>query len=112
MANALKLNLPPADSLFSTQEERDDAKLERVIDVPLSLIDGFPNHPFKVRMNAEMMEMVESVKQYGVLVPGLIRPKEDGRYEMVAGHRRHKASELAENTTIIYLVPINLFLLR
>ena len=75
MARELKLNLPSADDLFSTQEERDDAKLERVIDLPLSEISDFPNHPFKVRMDAEMQEMAESVKQYGVLVPGLVRPK-------------------------------------
>ena len=100
MANALKLNLPPADSLFTTQEERDEAKLERVVNVPLSLIDSFPGHPFKVRMDAEMMEMIESVKLFGVLVPGLLRPKENGRYEVVAGHRRHKASEMAERETM------------
>jgi len=67
MANAIKLNLPPADSLFTTQEERDDARLERVIDLSLSEVSDFPNHPFKVRMDAEMLEMSESVKQYGVL---------------------------------------------
>lgn len=96
MANALKLNLPSADSLFSTQEERDDAKREKVIDIPIAEIDDFPGHPFKVRMDAEMLEMAESVKQYGVLVPGLARPKDGGGYEMVAGHRRKMASELAE----------------
>lgn len=101
MAKELKLNLPSADDLFSTQEERDDAKLERVVNLPLSEISDFPNHPFKVKMDAEMLEMSESVKQYGVLVPGLVRPKENGAgtscasYEMVAGHRRKKASELA-----------------
>jgi ParB family chromosome partitioning protein len=103
MANAIKLNLPSADSLFSTQEERDDAKRERVIDIPLSEISDFPNHPFKVRMDAEMAEMSESVRQYGVLVPGLVRPKEGG-YEMVAGHRRKMASELAERDTIPCIV--------
>jgi len=96
MAKELKLNLPSADDLFSTQEERDDAKLERVMELSLSEISDFPNHPFKVRMDAEMQEMAESVKQYGVLVPGLVRPKEGGGYEMVAGHRRKTASELAE----------------
>jgi len=100
MAKELKLNLPSADDLFSTQEERDDAKLERVIDLPLSEISDFPNHPFKVRMDAEMQEMAGSVKQYGVLVPGLVRPKEGGGYEMVAGHRRKMASELAERGTM------------
>jgi len=96
MAKELKLNLPSADDLFSTQEERDDRGRERVVDLPLSDISDFPNHPFKVRMDAEMQEMAESVKKYGVLVPGLVRPKEGGGYEMVAGHRRKMASELAE----------------
>ena len=92
----LKLNLPPADSLFSTQEERDDAKREKVMDLPLLEISDFPNHPFKVKMDADMLEMAESVRQYGVLVPGLVRPKEGGGYEMIAGHRRKMASELTE----------------
>ncbi|GHU70574.1 hypothetical protein AGMMS49992_03140 [Clostridia bacterium] len=96
MAKELKLNLPSANDLFSTQEERDDAKLERVVNLPLSEISDFPNHPFKVKIDAEMLEMSESVKQYGVLVPGLVRPKDGGGYEMVAGHRRKMASELAE----------------
>lgn len=100
MAKGLNLNLPSADDLFSTQEERDDAKRERVVDVPLSEISDFPSHPFKVRMDADMLEMTESVKQYGVLVPGLVRPKEGGGYEMVAGHRRKKASELAERESM------------
>ncbi|MDR3363508.1 MAG: ParB/RepB/Spo0J family partition protein [Clostridiales Family XIII bacterium] len=95
MANAIKLNLPSADDLFTTQEERDDAQRERVMDLPLSEISDFPSHPFKVKMDAEMQEMSESVKQYGVLVPGLVRPKEGRGYEMVAGHRRKMASELA-----------------
>jgi ParB family chromosome partitioning protein len=96
MAKELKLNLPSANDLFSTQEERDDAKLERVANLSLSEISDFPNHPFKVRLDAEMTEMAESVKKYGVLVPGLVRPKDGGGYEMVAGHRRKMASELAE----------------
>jgi len=100
MARELKLNLPSADDLFSTQEERDEAKLERVMELSLSEISDFPNHPFKVRMDAEMQEMTESVKKYGVLVPGLVRPKEGGGYEMVAGHRRKTASELAERGTM------------
>ena len=93
--NAIKLNLPSADDLFSTQESRDDAQREKVLDIPLSEIEDFPNHPFKVKMDEAMLEMAESVKQYGVLVPGLVRPKEGGGYEMVAGHRRKMASELS-----------------
>ena len=103
MAKELKLNLPPADDLFTTQEERDDAKLERVIDLPLSEIHDFPNHPFKVRMDEDMVEMAESVKKYGVLVPGIVRPR-DGGYEMVAGHRRKMASGLAERGTMPCLI--------
>lgn len=103
MAKELKLNLPPADDLFTTQEERDNAKLERVVDLPLSEIRDFPNHPFKVRMDEEMVEMAESIKKYGVLVPGLVRPR-DGGYEMVAGHRRKMASGLAERGTMPCLI--------
>jgi len=95
MGQKINLSLPSAADLFSTQSERDDAKRERVKDLPLAEISDFPNHPFKVRMDAEMQEMTESVKQYGVLVPGLVRPKEGGGYEMIAGHRRKMASELA-----------------
>ena len=94
------LNLPAANSLFSTQEERDTVQRERVVDLPLSEIHDFSNHPFKVKMDDDMLEMVESVKQYGVLVPGLVRSKEGDGYEMVAGHRRKKASELAGCTTM------------
>jgi ParB family chromosome partitioning protein len=104
MASAIKLNLPSADDLFSTQEQRDDARLERVVDVPLSEISDFPKHPFKVRMDAEMLEMSESVKQHGVLVPGLVRPRDGGGYEIVAGHRRKMASELAERGTMPVIV--------
>jgi ParB family chromosome partitioning protein len=104
MASAIKLNLPSADDLFSTQEERDDAKRERVMELPLSEISDFPNHPFKVRMDAEMTEMSGSVKQYGVLVPALVRPKEGGGYEMIAGHRRKMASELAGRDTMPCIV--------
>ncbi len=104
MAKELKLNLPPADDLFTTQEERDDAKRERVIDLPLNEIHDFPNHPFKVRMDEDMLEMTESVKKYGVLVPGLVRPRDGGGYEMVAGHRRKMASGLAERGTMPCLI--------
>lgn len=91
-------------SLFTTQAERDEAQRETVRDIPLEEISDFPNHPFKVRMDASMMEMVDSVKQYGVLVPALVRPKPDGGYEMIAGHRRRMASELAEKQTISCIV--------
>jgi len=91
-------------SLFTTQAERDEAQRETVRDIPLEEISDFPNHPFKVRMDESMMEMVDSVKQYGVLVPALVRPKPDGGYEIIAGHRRRKASELAEKQTLSCIV--------
>lgn len=104
MAIGSAANLLSVDSLFTTQAERDEAKRETVMDIPLAEISDFPNHPFKVRMDESMMEMADSVRQYGVLVPGLVRPKPDGSYEMVAGHRRKKASELAEKETIPCIV--------
>ena len=88
--------LTSVDDLFSTQESRDEAKLERVINLPPGEISDFPNHPFKVRMDEEMQQMAESVKEHGVLVPALVREKLGGGYEMVAGHRRKRAAELAE----------------
>lgn len=91
--NSIKLT--SVDDLFTTEEGRADEQREKVIDIPLSEISDFPNHPFKVKADEAMLEMAQSVKQYGVLVPGLVRPKADGNYEMVAGHRRKKASELA-----------------
>ena len=91
----LNFNLPSVDDLFSTEEERAEARLEKVVNLSPSEISDFPNHPFKVRMDAAMQEMTESVKQYGVLVPALVRPKPEGGYEMVAGHRRKKAADLA-----------------
>lgn len=93
--NALNFNLPSVDELFSTEESRAEAKLERVVNLNPAEISDFPDHPFKVRMDAAMEEMADSVKQYGVLVPALVRPKPGGGYEMVAGHRRKKAADLA-----------------
>ena len=94
--NALNFNLPSVDDLFSTEESRAEARLEKVVNLNPSEISDFPDHPFKVRMDAAMQEMAESVKQYGVLVPALVRPKQYGGYEMVAGHRRKMAAELAQ----------------
>ncbi|WP_440941440.1 ParB/RepB/Spo0J family partition protein [Paenibacillus odorifer] len=90
--------------MFSTEESRADSQREKVMDIPLAEISDFPGHPFKVRADEAMIEMADSVKQYGVLVPGLVRPKPDGGYEMVSGHRRKKASELAGMETIPCLV--------
>ena len=83
------------DELFSTQEERDDAKLSKIRDSPLELIDDFPDHPFKVRDDEDMIQLVESVKERGVITPATVRQKEDGRYELISGHRRKRACELA-----------------
>ena len=96
--------LTSVDSLFTTQAERDEAKRETVAKIPLDEISDFPNHPFKVREDDSMTEMVESIMLHGVLVPGLVRPKQDGSYEMVAGHRRKMASRLAGKTDMDCIV--------
>lgn len=93
--NGLNLNLPSLDDLFTTEAEREDAKLEKVVLLPPEDISEFPNHPFQVRMDDAMKEMARSVRENGVLVPALVRPKEGGGYEMVSGHRRKRAVELA-----------------
>lgn len=89
------LTLPTLDDLFSTQELRDDARLSKIRDIPLELIDDFPDHPFKVRDDEDMIQLVESVKERGVITPATVRQKEDGRYELISGHRRKRACELA-----------------
>lgn len=92
--------LPTLDDLFSTQQEREDAKLEKIRDIPLDLIDDFPDHPFHVRDDEDMVQLVESINANGVLTPAILRQKEDGRYEIVSGHRRKRACELAGLTTL------------
>ena len=96
--------LTSLDSLFTTQEQRDEAKRDSVQDIPISQISDFPEHPFKVKQDEAMLEMAESVRKYGVLVPGLVRQLEDGSYQMVSGHRRKLASELAGRDTIPCIV--------
>lgn len=96
--------LTSVDSIFTTQEERDNAQRSYVIDLPASEISDFPNHPFKVRMDESMMELADSVKQHGILVPSLVRPMPDGGYQMVSGHRRKRAAELAELPTVPCIV--------
>ena len=91
----LKLNLPSADDLFSTQAERDNAHRERVMDIPLTELDSFPDHPYQVKIDDAMTAMVESVQAVGIQSPAIVRQKEDGRYELVSGHRRRMACELA-----------------
>ena len=93
--NGYNLNLPSLDDLFTTEAEWADAKLEKVVLLPPEDISEFPNHPFQVRMDDAMQEMAQSVRENGVLVPALVRPKEGGGYEMVSGHRRKRAAELA-----------------
>ena len=95
-----ELRLPSLDELFSSQEERDDAKLKRIYEIPLAEIDPFPDHPFKVRDDEDMMNLVESVKTNGVMTPATVRVKEDGRYELLSGHRRMRACELAGIDTL------------
>lgn len=92
--------LPTLDDLFSTQQEREEAKLEKIRDIPLDLIDDFPDHPFHVRDDEDMVQLVESIKANGVLTPVVLRQKKDGRYEIVSGHRRKRACELAGLTTL------------
>jgi len=95
MPKDLKLNLPSADDLFSTQKERDEAVREKVQDIPLCDIDNFPEHPFEVRIDDELQKIVDSVKSVGVQTPAIVRVNNDGRFELVSGHRRKIACELA-----------------
>lgn len=100
MAKKIELGLPTLDDLFSSQEERDDAKLQKIRDIPISEIDDFPDHPFKVRDDEDMMQLVDSIKERGVITPATVRQKDDGRYELVSGHRRKRACELAGMDTL------------
>ena len=103
-SSAKKVELASVDDLFSTEEGRQDAKLEKIQEIPLSELHPFKNHPFKVKDDEAMMETADSVRQYGVLVPAIVRPDPEGGYELVAGHRRHRASELAEKETMPVIV--------
>ena len=103
-SSAKKVELAPYDDLFSTEESRQDAKLEKVREIPLSELHPFKNHPFKVKDDEAMLETADSVRQYGILVPAIARPDPEGGYELVAGHRRHRASELAEKETMPVIV--------
>ncbi len=103
-SSAKKIELASVDDLFSTEEGRQDAKLEKIQEIPLSELHPFKNHPFKVKDDEAMMETADSIKQYGVLVPAIARLDPEGGYELVAGHRRHRASELAEKETMPVIV--------
>lgn len=95
-----KIELTAYDDLFQTDESREEAKLSKIRDIPISEIDEFPDHPFKVLMNEDMEQLVESIKRNGVMTPATVRLKEDGRYELISGHRRKKACELAGLETL------------
>ena len=98
------INLKPLDDLFSTEESRADAQREKVQEIPLGELHPFRNHPFKVKDDAAMQDTVDSVREYGVLVPAIARPDPDGGYELIAGHRRHHASELAGKETMPVII--------
>ena len=115
-----KMHFPKIDDFFTTQEERDAEKLEKVEKIAVSSISNFPNHPYQVKENEEMEDFVENIKENGVIHPVIVRPKEDGTYEMISGHRRKRACELAgikeipaivrdmsDEDAIIYMVDSN-----
>jgi len=103
-SSAKKVELASVDDLFTTEESRADAGREKVVEIPLSELHPFKGHPFKVKDDDAMMETADSIRQYGVLVPAIARPDPKGGYELVAGHRRHRASELAEKETMPVIV--------
>lgn len=96
----IDLGLTGYDELFANDEERKVNKLPRIFDIPISEIDDFPDHPFKVKIDEDMDQLVQSIKERGIITPVTLRPKEDGRYEIVSGHRRKKACELAGLNTV------------
>lgn len=96
----IEFDLPKLDDLFTTQEERDEAKLKKIYDIPIDQIDEFPDHPFKVIDDEDMLNLAESIKEYGIITPAIVRKKEDDRYELIAGHRRKRACELAGLETL------------
>lgn len=102
--NERKMHLPSIDNLFTTQEERDSENLEKIVYLDIDKIDEFPEHPFKVIYNQELKDMMDSIKEKGVLVPAIVRQKADGRYEMISGHRRKKASEELDLKTMPCIV--------
>ena len=103
-SSAKNVKLASVDDLFSTEESRADEGREKVVEIPLLELHPFKNHPFKVKDDEAMMDTAESIKQYGVLVPGIVRPDPEGGYELVAGHRRHHASEIAGKDTMPVIV--------
>lgn len=96
----IKLNLPSVDDLFTTQKERDEERLKKIYEIPIDEIDDFPNHPYKVKDDEDMMNLVESIREYGIITPATLRRKGDGRYEILSGHRRKRACQLAGIKTL------------
>jgi ParB family chromosome partitioning protein len=94
------IKLPSLDELFSSQKERDEAKLKHIYEIPIDQIDAFPDHPFKVRDDEDMLNLIESIRAQGVLTPCMVRKKKDGRYELISGHRRKRACELLGMDTL------------
>ena len=103
-SSAKNISLTPVDDLFSTEESRSNANRERVVELPLSELHPFRNHPFKVLDDEKMLDTAESIREHGVLVPAIVRPREEGGYEIVAGHRRHHASQIAGLDTMPAIV--------
>ena len=103
-SSAKSISLTPVDDLFSTDESRADANRERVVELPLSELHPFRNHPFKVVDDEKMQDTAQSIREHGVLVPAIVRPREEGGYEIVAGHRRHFASQIAGLDTMPVIV--------
>ena len=95
-----EIKLPSLDELFSSQQERDEAKLKHIYEIPIDQIDPFPDHPFKVRDDDDMLNLIESIRAQGVLTPCMVRKKKDGRYELISGHRRKRACELLGMDTL------------
>ena len=104
--NGRKLSLTSYDDLFSTQESRQEAGREKIIEIPISELHPFKNHPFKVMDDERMLDTTESIREYGVLVPAIVRPREDGGYELIAGHRRKRGCELAGLESMPVIVPL------
>ncbi len=103
-SSAKNIRLTSVDDLFSTQESREDAQREKVVEIALSQLHPFQNHPFQVRDDQAMQETAESIREYGVLVPAIARPDPNGGYELIAGHRRHRASQLAGKETMPVII--------
>lgn len=103
-SSAKNIKLASVDDLFSTEESRADENLEKIVEIPLTELFPFKDHPFKVIDNEAMFDTAESIKKYGVLVPAIARPRDEGGYEIVAGHRRKRGSELAERSTMPVIV--------